>query len=84
MVNIVHLEFLVQHKEPIRAPDARQALDNLLLARVIPPITEFSPLPWIALSGHNGTHDSLCRSIADIADHVSQWQAHSRQRLLYQ
>src|SRR6266478_8881037 len=83
LVNIVHLDFLVQHKEQILAPVAFQAFGNLRLAGVNPRIAEFSQLLRIALSGHDGTHDFLSGNSTQIADHVRQLQVHLRQRLLH-
>src|SRR6266513_143099 len=59
LVDVVHVDFLFQHKEQLLAPGAFQAFGNLLLAGMNPRITKFSQLPRIALSCHDGTHDLL-------------------------
>src|SRR2546425_1165725 len=83
LVGIVHLDFLFQHKEQLLAPVAFQAFRNLLLAGLNSWITEFRQLPWIARSGHDGTHDLLSGDSTEIADYVRQLQVHLRHRLLH-
>src|SRR5438309_3110924 len=70
LVNMVHLDFLVQHKEQLLAPVAFQAFGNLLLGGVNPRITQFSQLLRVAVSSQDGAHDLLSGDATYIADHV--------------
>ena len=50
LVGVVHLQFLLQHKQQFRTPVALQTLGNLLLTGLNPRITECGQLPWIAFA----------------------------------
>src|SRR5499427_1142971 len=83
LIDVVHLDFLLQYKQQFRTPVTLQALGNLLLGGMNPWITEFRQLSRIAFSGHNRPNDGLSGQSAHIADDVCQLYVHLRQCLLY-
>jgi hypothetical protein len=59
LIDVVHVYFLLQHKQQFRTPVALQAFGNLLLAGLNPRITECSQLLWVALPGYDCSQDRL-------------------------
>jgi hypothetical protein len=63
---VKHLDFLLQHQDPLLARVALQVFGNLPTADLNPGVTEFCELPWVAFTGNDGAmliggHETLCR-----------------------
>jgi hypothetical protein len=70
LVGVIHLDFLLQHKDQLLAPVALHSFGNLPTAGLNPRVTEFCELPRVAFSGNDGPHDQLSGYSAQIADYI--------------
>src|SRR5262249_15055257 len=83
LVGVIHLEFLLQHKDELWAPGTFEAFGNLCSAGLNPRMTEFREFPWVPFSVDNGPHNHLSGHPTQIADHIGKLNIHLRQRFLH-